>query len=484
MIKKIIYIFFVVLFSNAIIFAESKSNYKDGSVFINFDEFVPTTEEKLPDNSKDGWVYSSNLKKENIYLSSTCGWFDTKKYADFPHAFNFFKKFKCDYNNAHMGFETFGFLEIDPENALIGNSLKYVTTGGINSSGKHGQRLHSKDEYLRMKAQNVDIVAMDGQRVGHPYLYFMNNTMNQGNLPFPEAKGKNRLSFYVKMPGAVNNSGTPPNSPQPSSTMSIGPYNGNGSHWYHTVYNRGGGWTHVVIDGHPNHNNSFNNAASYPYPSFSLRDMDMDYFQTMYAFYITFSSYEGIAVPPYEILIDEIEFYHDSEPQNNETINSPAVTFYDTKNVFEIGFSDKYKNNKDSWSSYEVKYSFDPITNKNYDNISFVTILEDSRFKGVSYNENGFFKKVWPYYQAVWAPFRIKKTDENRLIPGKKIYFAVKDLSKRPYEKGNFDEDGDTQIVEGSDGKRRIDLIKRIDYIIPKKGSHLLKKRNFITPFL
>ncbi|MCG8567357.1 MAG: hypothetical protein MI747_19980 [Desulfobacterales bacterium] len=432
--------------------------------WLNFDAFVPTPPDQAPEHASDGWRY----KPLAIFSRGGTGWADSRHYPDKPGVYNYFKSYSCTYNNPHMGFETYGFLEIDSHTAVRGNSLRFVATGGVNSKGQHGLAVHSKDGYLKMRARGENPVATGGEKVGHPYLYFMNNTMNRGNTPFHKAQGMNRLSLYVKMPGTIANDGRPPHAPQPGKTMTIGPYNGTGGHWYHDVYNQGGGWTHVLVDGHPNHNNAYHNAQAYPHPSYSVRDMGTPYFDSLHAFYLTFHPYEGIAVPPYSIWVDEIAFLHDPEPQNSETINSPAITWFPRKRSFEIGFSDKYKNNKHSHSQYQVKYAFAPITNANYHQAAPVIIIPDKRFKGMDLNPGGKFKKIWPYYQAVWAPFRLKKEDTDRLVPGTRVYFAVKDLSKRPYETGTFDREGDLAVVPGTQGKRRIDLIKRMDYLIPE----------------
>lgn len=468
--SKIIKIYFIALILWGIMTGFSsafESNYLNGSVFLNFDAFVPTPGEKLPEDSLNGWKYYPSSTGSNSNLSGTSGWINSTPYPQTKQIFDLFKIFRCTYNSDHMGYETYGFLEIDNKVAVKGNSLKIITTGGVNQSGIHGEKLNGKSEYFKILDQGIDPFPKTKVKVGHPYLYFMNTSPSNKKLPFPQAEKKNRLSFYVKMPDSVRNDPKGKGSPQPSATMSIGPFNGNGGHWYHSVFNRGGGWTHVLVDGHPNHNNSFHSADRYPYPSRSVRDMDRDYFNSMYRFYITFRPYQGLAVPPYFIWIDEIEFYYDAEPQNNETINSPALTYHSRTGKFEIGFSDKYKNNKHSFSGYELKYSFAPITNENYEETNYAVIIGDSRFKGVEYSKKGYFKKVWPYYQAVWAPFRLKKEDQSQLVPGKRVYFAVKDLSARDYSLGTFDKEGDTQIVPGTNGKRRIDLIKLIDFIIP-----------------
>jgi hypothetical protein len=209
--------------------------------------------------------------------------------------------------------------------------------------------------------------------------------------------------------------------------------------------------------------------------------MDQAYFNSMYRWYITFWPYEGIAKPGYNIWVDEIEFIYDAEPQNNETINSPAITYHEDTKEFEIGFSDKYKNNQYSFSTYELRYSFSQITNSNWSQAMPVQILADSRF-GIGDRSDGKFAKWWPYYQSVWAPFQLANaTDEAKLTAGARIYFAIKDVSqingnaKSPVQNcgiGNWNTCGRDYANQGSSfdyagDQPVLNLIKRIDYIIP-----------------
>ncbi|MBF0398928.1 MAG: hypothetical protein HQK78_19275 [Desulfobacterales bacterium] len=419
-------------------------SYSYSEVYQNFDS--------------NDWIYSSNLINPNENIK-TCGFYSKKTYGKI---YDYFTYYRNTYNNSHMGFETYGYLAIDEKTAVIGNSLRIIVTGGKNSSGEYGAPIFSKEDFLKSDKKEIP----QNIKVGHPTIYFCNTSNSDSPVYFPYAKGCNRLSLYVKMPKDLSN-GTGGSGNPPQLTVDIGPFNGVGGHWYHGFYNQGGGWTHILVDGHPIHNNSWADAKSYPYPSSSLRDMGTEYFSTMYRWYITFLPYEGISVPPYSVWIDEIEFYNDPEPQNNETINSPAITYHPEPNFFEVGFSDKYKNNEHSDSKYEVRYSFSQITNDNYKDAKPVIVQPDDRYN-ISMNIDGQFNKFWTYYPNVWAAFKLSPQDETKLTSGTRVYFAIKDISKRPYNLGTFDREGDNAIVPSADGKKRIDLIKRIDYIVDK----------------
>lgn len=453
------------------------NDFSIASIYNNFDSIPATSQNGVP-GSGGGWSYSSSVTKPSSGIS-TCGWIRSETYSANPTIFDFFNYYRNGYNNSHMGFETYGFMEIDNRTAVQGNSLRITVTGGMNNDGQWGIPLFNKESYLSILATGKNPIS-SSSKVGSPYLYFMNNSPSHAPVPFPHAHGANRLSFYLKLPDEVTNGPGGTGNP-PRVTAGIGPYNGSGGHWYHFFYNHGGGWTHILADAHPQHNNSYSDASRYPYPSYSLRNLGIDYYNTMFRWYLSCGDYDGIATPSYSVWIDEIEFYYDSEPQNNETINSPSVTYHNDTKQFEIGFNDKYKNNGYSLSTYELRYSFSPITNSNWSNATPAKILADSRF-AIGARSDGKFAKWWPYYQSVWAPFRLaNSTDEEKLTVGVRVYFAIKDISqvegnsKNPVRNcgiGNWKTCGRDYLNQGetfdyAGDQPVLNLIKRIDFIIP-----------------
>jgi hypothetical protein len=284
--------------------------------------------------------------------------------------------------------------------------------------------------------------------------------------------------MYVHAPATLTN-GVGGWSMRPEITINVGPFNGDGGHWYHEYCNQGGGWMHVITDGHPQHNNSWYDPSKYPYPSSSLRDMGTDYFTNWYRWYITFKPYEGVGQVPYNVWLDEVRFIYDPEPQNNETINNPTITYLETSNTFELGFMGKYKNCAQCYSTYELRYAFEPIDNAGWSNATPAHILEDIRF-GISNRLDGKFHKWWPHYASVWAPFELQSNDMPEIYPGRTIHFAIKDISQidgdsmspitntigrwpvggRDYlnYSNSFDYAGDQPVLK---------LIKRTDFRIP-----------------
>ncbi len=497
--------------------ASSTARADSTTPYLDFNDFPVTAPDAIPGSSTD-WIYTTAQTNPmpGYYMTTydNAGWRTQNGYPDPDGSVHdlFYKISNSVYNSAHMGFETYGYLEIDGQEAVRGNSLRFRVTGGKNTTtcpdgnsggapcNASGLETTTKEHYLDWIDNGQDPVAGD-QDVGHPYIYFANTSQNSNPIPFVQAPGCNRLSLYVRLPDAADN-GPGGYATPPELTFNIGPYNGVGGHWYHNYTLQGGGWAHLIVDGHPQHNNAWSSADKYPYPSSSLRDMGTTYFLTMYRWYLAAKPYDGIATPPYSMWVDEIEYQLDDEPQNNETICSPSIMHHAGDNRFEVGFMDKYKNNGKSYSTYEVRYSFSQITNDNWDQATPAKIRADARF-GIEARNDGKFQKWHSWYQNTWASFTLTTLDEQLLFPGRRIYFAIKDISQ--VEDPDADEnnnqvlDGDEagvqnllKPVDGLDGAAAkggrdyitywddfdydgdfpvLGLIKRIDYILPRAGS-------------
>lgn len=432
------------------------------SVYTNFDNFPGTGRNSIPKGG-DGWVYSSWKSNNGDSFNGSCGFINTNKYSN-SNLFDSFSLYKNSYNTPNMGYNAFAFMDIDNTMGVTGNSLRVTITGGSNSTGTFGLPLQTKEEYLNYINNSINPV-VSSKIVGYPTIYFMNSGQNKE--PFEVSQGANRLSMYVYLPAGISNQRNLVGGDKfVSSVSTLAPFNGTGGHWYSTYYTQGGGWTHLIMDSHPTGNNSY----APPYPSKSYRDQGPDLFNKLYRNYFAVYPYEGIEKPKYYIWIDSIEFLNDPEPQNNETINTPSVMLHMKNNLFEIGFNDKY-GAAGCNSTYQVKYSFSPITNVNWNIAKPVLIQATSNFN-ISANNTGTFKKFNSYRTPVWASFKIMEDDEPELKnTGKKLYFAIKDISNRDYSGSLFDGDYDNSLinVSGLGNVKRVNLIKCIDYVIPEK---------------
>lgn len=457
-------------------------------VFNNFD-LIPATPQSSVPVSGEGWAYSAAAL-------GTSGWTRTSKYPD-GQTYDFFKKYSTTYNTEHMGFENYGYLEVDGVRKVSGNSLRYVVTGGKNITTcpngpgtdclSSGLPMHDKKTFLDYLSKNQN--PFGDITVGAPYLYYQNSTSTSNPTPFLESRGANRLSVYIWLPAELS-VGTGGYRVPPSRTITTGPFSSVprsavfpnttstttvGGHFYNDFPINGGGWAHLHLDGHPVHNNGFSSASAYPYPSKSMRDIGVPFFDNLSRMYFAIAKYNGFTKPPYSVWFDEMEFINDPEPQNNETINNVAVLYNPASDSFNLGFCDKYKDNANSFSTYEMRYSFSPITNANWSTAKPVHVLPHTGF-GQTDNYNGKIVKNTPYYVSVWAPFKLADADQSALSVGTMVYFAIKDISQANGDgaspavaKGGRDYANYPSTFDYAGDKPALKLIKRIDYRISER---------------
>ena len=458
--------------------------------WIQFDDIPVTAKDEVP-GSSDTWFYAPKNRKAT---GVACFFRGAPQPAWRDDAL-------CKHSTQGFGkYHNYGYLEIDDTKAVKGHSLKYRITGGANPSHPDGvgTHLHNKQIYLDVLANGNDPIADVDERVGTSHIFFSsykNKQMDIGN-------GANRLSFYVHVPKELSvfkqDDGIPfetlstffynrtlridsyPNwEGDPNSTIN--------GHWYQTTPINGGGWIKVLVDAHPFRNTLQNGGESWPYPGSSYRTIPgTQYFDTIIKLGIQTFARSGLKIPPYSVWWDEIELYFDSEPQNTETISSPAILYVPVTKRFEVGLTPKYSRSN-PWDSatYEVRYSFEQITNANWNDATPVVIQHDIP---ANYNTNisdptgtpGRFRKA-PKTKArnAWAPFKLQSSDEGNLTPGNTVYFAIKDVGQvggdgmtpingdpnagRDYAAfpGAFDYEGDQPVLK---------LIHRIDYYIAEKA--------------
>jgi hypothetical protein len=404
------------------------------ATYQNFDAFTPTVgTNNIPGNG-GGWNYGTNSTASSYFSGTEFGFYNTTPYSG-GGVNDVFYWYANNYNTMHMGMVTYGYWDIDNTNSISGNSLRGTVTGGYYCASNCGQTgevdnqcgtpLFGKANYLSVGSGGV---CSGSNYVGSPYYYFA-NTSNPTVMPI--ANGANRLSFYVMGPSTQTNGGGGSGS-APGATIEVGTFNqtsSTGFHWYHTFYTNGGAWTHIQVDDHPQHNN----AGSYTNNGDSFEAGGTAFLSSLFKFYVSYlnqDTYMGLGVPPYNVWLDNMYFDYDSEPQNEETINSVAVAWFSSDNHFEISFNDKYLNVGQSNSSYQVRYSFSPITNANFASATPVHVQAYSGF-GEAARTDGIFGKWWPYYEGVWAAFNLANSaDIAKLTAGTKIYFAILDISQ------------------------------------------------------
>jgi hypothetical protein len=378
-----------------------------------------------------------------------------------------------NYNNHHMGWARYGYIDASDKMAISGSSLKVQSTGGATSgpndtvlySGVVAKSKSEAEQYL--SSHSFDNLTGPNTYPGDISLYFKTKTKN---TRFSQFQGKNRFSLWILMPYRSVNIGTYRESKRgrPDQRVSWYPFinSASGAHYYHHSSNIPmGGWTKIQFDAHPTHNNA---GSKNPYSAFSAGGYefpgnDTKYFDNIVTFSIAAKAMKNQPMMS-EYYIDELELDYVAY-ENEETINNIGVGFDPVSKQFDISFEDKYRCSKCD-AVYEVRYSFSPITNANFQNAFKPShILNFERSKN---SLDGILYKPSPGYNLLWGALDLQQEHRAQLLPKTKIYFAVKDISKRSeiYQQRI---DFETVDVPGLGNIRKMDLIKTIDYeiIIP-----------------
>jgi hypothetical protein len=342
-------------------------------VYLNFDDF-PVTTGSVP-GSATGWEYSSSVT--NNYPanneSSTSGWKQTTDSEGDGIDWFYRHKFGSCYD--HIGVDTYGYLLITDQ-GHSGNALSFTITGGkVAESTDDGSCVSNGTELYNLESYSGTGDIYTGGAIGHPYMYF--KKLNTGltardTSPFSAASSANRFSMYMWRPNERSNGVGGYNNPV-SETFQIGIFRDANSTGYHHYFNyliQGGGWAKIQVEETTNGDNGGDG---------STRFID-GLLESAWQWYWTTKPYSGAETPPYTYLIDDIEFSVDSYAnQNNETISNIAIMYKDNGSSWEISFNDKYKNAY-AYATYEIRYSFSPITNENWSSATPAEIQQDSRF--------------------------------------------------------------------------------------------------------
>jgi hypothetical protein len=378
------------------------------------------------------------------------------------------------YNSDHMGWLRWAYIDSSPT-AISGNSLKISFTGGAYNSdglgavGYSGLDVRSKNQFDNFISLGQNPFA-NRLLPGDMTIYFHSNDANDHFYPFNQLVGNDRLSVWVLPPQDslfnLANQKYAVAGDTITSQFSWYPFvnDSNGDHYYHDLSNINmGGWIHLVFDAHPIHNNggdtnpySYHRAGGYDYPGDSVA-----FFNNVHAFALR-GYISGNLPSPSEIYIDQMEAYKTTEMENDETIAGIGIGFDPNTKMFDISFNDKYRCASCD-ATYEARYSFSPITNANY---SSATLLKVTNFDRTKNNSIGIINKVNGGYNQLWAALDVIDADKAQLIEGKKIYFAVKDISDRSLLVDRDPYDEQTVNVPGLGMVRRMDLIKTSDYTI------------------
>ncbi|ETR71675.1 MAG: hypothetical protein OMM_02311 [Candidatus Magnetoglobus multicellularis str. Araruama] len=413
----------------------------------------------------DNWEYRSP-KKDPVYKMTEVGGFYSS-----PDSEGFHKAFFPYKNISRPRIMRYGYIDINTKMPARGTGcLEFVFTGGAYTTSDNiiaysGSEVFYKsqfDTYITSGASPYATIPLFADE--QFYVKFADSKTRI----FEEAQGSDRLSVWIFLP-----KGSHENSNFPIRTIQYYPYieTSNEDHYYHWLTNIGmGGWTHLVIDAHPQRNNTGapldENGNPLPYEYYRAGGHDypgnaVAYFNRTVAFAIRFQL--GDYSFPTSVYLDNFAFFKSHQPENDETISNMGVGYNPETHEFDIGFCDKYRGNG-CHATYEVRYSFRPITNASYPKTKPCTVVQAPNLD-FSYTTDikGQIKKPATGYNQLWGLLKLETEDESKLNPGTTIYFAVKDISNRTYpDRDPYDEEW--VEVDGMGQVRRIDLIKTISY--------------------
>jgi hypothetical protein len=199
------------------------------------------------------------------------------------------------------------------------------------------------------------------------------------------------------------------------------PYEGVGNqHYYHYLNVNPGGWIHVLLDQHPTHKRELGGNLSIPNnPAFASDGKN--YYEQMHIYYMEIREDQAQKTAYW---LDEIEYYFEDQAENEESVTSVWVGYWSQGDYFEVGLQDASfaLYNDDSQSSFEIRWSDNPITNSNYSAANKVSPLF---YSGVEYSGSEYiFRRPNSYRKTAWTRFKI---DDMPTLGT--IYFAIKDVS-------------------------------------------------------
>lgn len=428
-------------------------SFAEPEVFMSFDFKNGAIEQGF-----DEWVYSD--KGEN-----PCGIYNGVNQSKFCSESNFkFYPYYNSRNSDHMGWLKYGYIDADTQYAVRGTSLKIHLTGGMYKSvdglaTSDGKEVRSKSDF----SSSADL-GKQGVLPGDIALYYKGPT---STTRIPQLQSKNRFSVWVLMPrNSVDiDSYSKKFYSAPLKSFSFYPFvdSSKGAHYYHHVANIPlGGWTKMQFDASPTNKNTGapNNLYAFSEGGTEYSNNAKEYFSNITAFALRADFSKRL--PANSVYyIDEIETHY-TPYENEETIKSISVGYSPTNKLFDISLEDKYRC-LDCSAIYEVRYSFSPIDNTNFDQ-AFLP-AHTTNFDRQKSNNDGLIHKANNGYNLIWAMMKLQDDHEIILKPNTKIYFAVKDITNRKSE-NHLPEDLQEVNVPNVGLVSKVDLVKTIEYEI------------------
>lgn len=321
-----------------------------------------------------------------------------------------------------------------------GYALGVVYTAGVTVENgevvEHGVPIFSIKQLEAALARHGDNAYAQVDLPGAPSIYYKNlSTFDNGLGVFENA---NRFSAYIWYPPSRDryrqySKKRGDGNIGPRKSVAWYPFidDDKSSHYYHHMTNRPfGGWIKVEFDASPSHSNT-GNFDAYHRLGEGGRDAPgngVDYFTRIDAFALRFHAAEG-QPSPYTVLTDSWSMRYQGD-ENEETITNLGLGHDPHQRSFDISLEDKFRCG-DCTATYEVRYSFSPITNANFESAYAVSKVKNHYIEDDSASQ--YIIKPRAGYNQVWAKVEISQEHMGLFESGNRIYFAVKDLSDRSF---------------------------------------------------
>ena len=436
--------------------------------WIDWDYFPTNAENEIPKNSNQNspvdWQYSSYDHNTGRDFFGSEGWFNTDPNQTTVDEEAWYTIAPGGYNNPHMGYGNFGYVDIVDHPCMSGNCVRYTLTGGFSKSvdgqdhcgsygdgascQQYGEIYSSKTAFLNFASDPTYDGSLGDYQIGRFKWYLGNGDMSY-HTPLPiTTSAHNRMSYYQYLTSDVTIDQLVIDGVAAEFLSYAAPFNNTGGHWYH--YGLGSvpnGWTHYYIDEHPSYNNSWGSMVNSPLSYGAQRTYRVQYpnaggyWESMYHFYSSSGKVNnpietnGLAKPetlPAAQYMDELMFVVDPEPQNEETINGMALTYIYDDQYFWLGFVEKYMHACNvNYGSYEIRYRIgDEITNSNFLNSKLVDIHNPQIFTGYTTPAPGVIVDNTSCRSGILVRFKVQPEDQHLLVEGANLWIAVKDVSQ------------------------------------------------------
>ncbi|MCG8633433.1 MAG: DNRLRE domain-containing protein [Desulfobacterales bacterium] len=290
-----------------------------------------------------------------------------------------------------------------------------------------------------------------------------------------------RMSFYLRLEGLDLLSEEGRHESLPNANFHIGtylcfeepgdgrppcPHETGNQHYYHYLTLNPGAWIHVLLDQHPQHLRESFVAGNNP----SFLSDEEHYFENLEQVYMVTSSKNANETAFY---LDEVSFFStltDSAApnQNENSVTSLWVGYWPEQGYWEIGFNDQSFEtgeganlNDNTQSTFEVRWSTQPITNENFGAANTITPLFYGGEERCGPGGAHLIRRPNSWKTIAWTRFRLPQgTEANH----GRIYFAVKDVSVAGGHVGTV---WPWNRPSGDGRDAASPYVKLIDYFIP-----------------